>query len=56
MLNDIKKRREQELEELIKVGADVIMDETSGTVRLPNRVTKGISVDPKTGTATQGND
>ena len=40
----------------MKVGADVMMDDTSGTVRLPNRVTKGISVDPKTGTATQGND
>lgn len=38
----------------MKVGADVI--EETGTVRLPNRVTKGVSIDPRTGTATQGND
>ena len=36
------------------MGADVI--EGSDAVRLPNRVSKGVSIDPNTGTAKQGND
>lgn len=53
-MEENKKRREQELAELQKMGADVI--EGSDAVRLPNRVSKGVVIDPNTGTAKQGND
>jgi hypothetical protein len=28
----------------------------SGAIRLPNRISKGLTIDPNTGTAKQGND
>lgn len=50
-LEDAKKRREAELEELKKMGADVIDEGNASSVRLPNRVSKGVTIDPNTGTA-----
>jgi len=35
-------------------GKDNIAD--SGAIRLPNRISKGLSINPQTGTASQGND
>ena len=55
-LDDIKKRRQQELDELKKVGADVVDEKNGASVRLPNRHTKGLTIDPTSGTAKQGND
>lgn len=50
-LDDIKKRRQQELDELKKVGADVVDEKKGASVRLPNRHTKGLTIDPNSGTA-----
>ena len=47
-------KRQAELEQLQKDGKDII--DESGAIRLPNRISKGISIDPRTGTAKQGND
>lgn len=55
-MEDAKKRRETELEELKKMGQDVIEEGSASSVRLPNRVSKGVVIDPNTGTAKQGND
>ena len=49
-----KDRRLRELEELKKLGKDMI-DDDGGAIRLPNRVSKGFSVDPRTGTAKESN-
>ena len=49
-----KEKRRKELEELRKQGKDII-DET-GAIRLPNRISHGVTIDPSTGTAKQGND
>lgn len=49
-----KAAREKELEELKRQGLDKI-DESSA-IRLPNRISKGVVIDPSTGTAKQGND
>lgn len=49
-----KERREKELEELKKQGLDKI--DESGAIRLPNRVSKGVSIDPNTGTAKSTNE
>lgn len=46
-----KERRKKELEELTKMGEDIINDSSAGAIRLPNRVSKGMVVDPQTGTA-----
>ena len=48
-----KEKRKAELEELKKQGKDMI-DETNA-IRLPNRNTGGVTIDPNTGTAKQGN-
>lgn len=50
-----REKRMRELEELKQNGGDAFKD-TSGVIRLPNRVQKGLSVDPRTGTTTQTND
>lgn len=55
-LEEIKKRRAKELEDLKKVGADVVDEKNGASVRLPNRHTKGLTIDPTSGTARQGND
>ena len=55
-LEELKKRRQQELEEYNKLAADVVDDKTAGAIRLPNRVKKGLQIDVTTGTAFQGND
>ena len=55
-LEEIKKRRQKELDELRKVGADVVDEASAASIRLPNRVAKGLTIDPNTGTAKQGND
>lgn len=44
-----KDQRKKELEELKKDGKDVIKD--VGGIRLPNRISKGLTIDPNTGTA-----
>ena len=44
-----KQRRLKELEELKSQGMDMIKD--GGAIRLPNRVAKGMSIDPNSGTA-----
>lgn len=44
-----KAAREKELEELKRQGLDKI-DESSA-IRLPNRISKGVVIDPSTGTA-----
>ena len=44
-----KERREKELEEIKKQGLDKI--DESGAIRLPNRISKGVTIDPNTGTA-----
>jgi len=49
-----KAARQKELEELKALGNDVI--DTAGAIRLPNRISKGMTIDPNTGTAKQGND
>ena len=49
-----KEKRRKELEELKNQGKDAI-DESSA-VRLPNRISHGVTIDPNTGTAKQGND
>lgn len=49
-----KKRREQELEDMKKQGLDKI--DESGAIRLPNRVSKGVTIDPNTGTAKTTNE
>lgn len=49
-----KARRQKALDELRAQGKDQIGD--SGAIRLPNRISKGVSIDPNTGTAKQGND
>jgi hypothetical protein len=41
-----KERRKKELEELTKMGEDIINDNSVGAIRLPNRVSKGMVVDP----------
>lgn len=46
-----KELRKKELEELTKMGKDIIDDSSAGAIRLPNRVSKGMIVDPQTGTA-----
>jgi hypothetical protein len=50
----LKEQREKELKELQSLGKDVI--DESGAIRLPNRISKGVTIDPNTGTAKQGND
>lgn len=50
----MKEQREKELKELQSLGKDVI--DESGAIRLPNRISKGVTIDPNTGTAKQGND
>lgn len=50
---DKKEKRKKELEELKKDGKDVIQD--VGGIRLPNRISKGLTIDPNTGTAKTGN-
>lgn len=49
-----KEARQKELEALQAQGADKIND--SGAIRLPNRISKGVQINPQTGTAMQGND
>jgi len=49
-----KAARQKELDELKALGNDVI--DTAGAIRLPNRISKGMTIDPNTGTAKQGND
>lgn len=44
-----KEAREKELEELKKAGLDKI--DEKGAIRLPNRISKGVTIDPNTGTA-----
>lgn len=44
-----KAARQKELEELKALGNDVI--DTAGAIRLPNRISKGMTIDPNTGTA-----
>jgi hypothetical protein len=51
-----KAARLKELEELKALGNDVIDNSSSGAIRLPNRISKGMTIDPNTGTAKQGND
>ncbi len=46
-----REQRRQQLEALQKDGKDVISD--AGAIRLPNRISKGMVVDPRTGTAKQ---
>lgn len=48
---EAKQERQRQLEALQKDGKDVISD--SGAIRLPNRISKGMVVDPRTGTAKQ---
>jgi len=49
-----KENRDKELAALKASGLDNI--EKSDAIRLPNRISKGLSIDPNTGTAKQGND
>jgi hypothetical protein len=49
-----KEQREKELAELKAAGQDVI--DSSGAIRLPNRISKGLQIDARTGTAKSGND
>ena len=49
-----KERREKELEEIKAQGLDKI--DESGAIRLPNRISKGVTIDPNTGTAKAGNE
>ena len=48
-----KEKRKKELEELKKDGKDVVVD--VGGIRLPNRISKGLTIDPNTGTAKASN-
>lgn len=49
-----KAKRKKELEELKSQGKDSV--DLSGAIRLPNRISKGLTICPNTGTAKQGND
>lgn len=49
-----KEARAKQLSDLRAQGKDVI--DESGAIRLPNRISKGVQIDPRTGTAKQGND
>jgi hypothetical protein len=49
-----KAARAAELAKLAAAGDDTISD--IGAIRLPNRISKGMFIDPKSGTAKQGND
>lgn len=49
-----KERREKELEEIKRQGLDKI--DESGAIRLPNRIAKGVTIDPNTGTAKAANE
>jgi len=49
-----KDKRKKELEDLKKDGKDKI--DTTGAIRLPNRNSKAVTIDPNTGTAKQGMD
>lgn len=51
-----KAARQKELDDLKKLGNDVIDTKVAGAIRLPNRISKGMTIDPNTGTAKQGND
>ena len=42
---------EKELEDLRKVGADVVDEKNGASIRLANRHTKGLYIDTSTGTA-----
>lgn len=44
-----RQKRKQELEELRKQGKDQI--DESNAIRLPNRISHGMTIDPNTGTA-----
>jgi len=48
---DEKAKRAKELEELKAKGQDTIAQGGAGAIRLPNRVSKGLTIDPNTGTA-----
>mmetsp|Transcript_13939 Transcript_13939/g.23712 ORF Transcript_13939/g.23712 Transcript_13939/m.23712 type:complete len:124 (+) Transcript_13939:827-1198(+) len=49
-----REKRKKELEDLKKQGKDQI--DESNAIRLPNRISHGVTIDPNTGTAKQGND
>jgi hypothetical protein len=49
-----KEQRQKELDDLKAAGKDVV--DINGAIRLPNRISKGVTIDPSTGTAKQGND
>jgi hypothetical protein len=49
-----KERRKKELDDLKKAGLDKI--DESGAIRLPNRIAKGMVIDPNTGTAKSQNE
>jgi len=40
-----KEKRQKELNEMMKLGKDVI-DDNVGAIRLPNRTSKGVTIDP----------
>lgn len=49
-----REKRNKELADMKAAGKDSLDD--NGAIRLPNRISKGLTVDPNTGTAKQGND
>ena len=51
-----KAKRKAQLEKLKAEGKDGIDPSSAGAIRLPNRISKGMTIDPNTGTAKQGND
>lgn len=52
----MKAARQKELDEMKALGDDVLKDDVAGAIRLPNRISKGMQIDPNTGTAKQMND
>lgn len=51
-----KAARKAELDKMKAEGKDKIDSNQAGANRLPNRISKGLTIDPNTGTAKQGND
>lgn len=51
-----KAKRKAQLEKLKAEGKDGIDINSAGAIRLPNRISKGMTIDPNTGTAKQGTD
>jgi len=54
MTKEQRAARQRELDALKASGKDTV--EKGDAIRLPNRVAKGMNIDPRTGTATMGND